>query len=100
MIRLLLRRVLTPSQDWDPVVRDNIMVTGYILLCVSLYEKLTGDARYQAKDSLHFRITEKKTYRHNAKSIFEALMQNWESCSYCLFPCEVCLSRFRFHGYH
>ena len=75
--------------DWDPVVRDNIMVTGYILLCLGLYEKLTGDKRYRKKDSLLFRITRRAQYYHNTDSIFDALMQNWQSCSYCLFPCEV-----------
>ncbi|KAL4860491.1 hypothetical protein BDV12DRAFT_181507, partial [Aspergillus spectabilis] len=76
------------SLDWDPAVRDNIMVTGYILLCISLYEKLTGDSRYSQKGSLNFRITKRAQYAHNAESIFESLMKNWEECSYCLFPCE------------
>lgn len=65
------------------------MVTGYILLCLGLYEKLTGDKRYRKKDSLLFRITKRAQYYHNTDSIFDALMQNWQSCSYCLFPCEV-----------
>ncbi|KAL3470047.1 hypothetical protein BJX99DRAFT_267696 [Aspergillus californicus] len=76
------------SLDWNPAVRDNIMVTGYILLCLSLYEKLTGDKRYTRKDSLNFRITNRAQYPHNAESIFESLMSNWDRCSYCLFPCE------------
>lgn len=65
------------------------MVTGYLLLCLSLYEKLNGDGRYVSDDSLNFRITEKKTYRHGTRSIFRALMENWNNCAYCLFPCEV-----------
>ncbi|OJJ03914.1 hypothetical protein ASPVEDRAFT_891109 [Aspergillus versicolor CBS 583.65] len=74
--------------DWDPVVRDNIMVTGYIVLCLSLYEKLNGDDRYRQPNALNFRITDKANYHHTTESIFDALMKNWESCSYCLFPCE------------
>lgn len=65
------------------------MVTGYILLCVALYEKVTGDTRYSEKDSLNFRITKGAQYKHNAESVFESLMSNWEKCSYCLYPCEV-----------
>lgn len=71
------------------MVRDNIMVTGYIVLCLSLYEKLNGDDRYRQPNALNFRITDKANYHHNTESIFDALMKNWESCSYCLFPCEV-----------
>ncbi|KAI9373934.1 hypothetical protein BJX61DRAFT_541294 [Aspergillus egyptiacus] len=74
--------------NWDPVVRDNIMVTGYIVLCLSLYEKLNGDDRYRQPNALNLRITEKANYRHSTDSIFDALMKNWETCSYCLFPCE------------
>lgn len=65
------------------------MVTGYILLCLSLYQKLTGDTRYEADGSLNFQITETASYRHSTRTIFEALMSNWNSCSYTLFPCEV-----------
>jgi hypothetical protein len=65
------------------------MVTGYILLCLGLYEKLTGDKRYKKKDSLLFRITKRAQYYHNVDSIFDAVMKNWQSCSYCLYPCEV-----------
>ncbi|KAF9893310.1 hypothetical protein FE257_011740 [Aspergillus nanangensis] len=74
--------------DWDPVDRDNIMVTGYILLSLALYEKLNGDDRYRQKDALNFRITDGAQYLHNTDTIFEALMKNWDNCSYCLFPCE------------
>ncbi|KIW04975.1 uncharacterized protein PV09_04137 [Verruconis gallopava] len=74
--------------DWDPVKRDNIMMTGYMLLCLALYEKLNGDDRYCKAGSLNFRITENAQYHHDTKSIFEALMMNWDKCSYTLFPCE------------
>ena len=69
------------------------MVTGYVMLCVALYEKLTGDTRYSKKDSLNFRITKGAEYLHNSETIFDSLMMNWESCSYRLYPCEVGIHR-------
>jgi hypothetical protein len=65
------------------------MVTGYILLCTALYEKLNDDDRYRQKGSLNFRITENAQYQHDSNSLFDALMDNWDQCSYCLYPCEV-----------
>ncbi|KAJ5058823.1 hypothetical protein PSV09DRAFT_2421933 [Bipolaris maydis] len=61
--------------NWDPVMRDNIMVTG-----LATYEKLNGDDRYQKKNCLNLRITDRAQYTHDTNSIFEALMQNWGSC--------------------
>lgn len=65
------------------------MVTGYIVLCLSLYEKLNGDNRYRQPNALNFRITDKAKYYHDTDSIFDVLMKIWKTCSYCLFPCEV-----------
>ena len=71
------------------MMRDNIMVTGYILICLATYEKLTGDDRYNKEGALNFEITKSAQFKHNTDSIYNAVMSNWGSCSYCLFPCEV-----------
>jgi hypothetical protein len=65
------------------------MVTGYILICLATYEKLTGDHRYNLDGALEFEITNNAHYNHNTDSIFDALMMNWDQSPYCLFPCEA-----------
>jgi hypothetical protein len=39
----------------DPVVRDNIMLKGYLLQCGSLYEMLYRDGKYNRSDAFTFR---------------------------------------------
>ena len=72
------------------MIKNNIMVTGYLLLSLALYEKVTGDSRYRQKGALKFDVTASRSYYHDTKSIMDALMNNWNGSAYCFFPCEVC----------
>jgi hypothetical protein len=65
------------------------MVTGYIMICLATYEKLTGDTRYGKKGSLEFQITRNTRYKHDSESIFNVLVRNWGGSLYCLYTCEV-----------
>ncbi|PNP79437.1 hypothetical protein FNYG_07272 [Fusarium nygamai] len=49
------------SLDWDPVKKDNIMVTGFLLQGVMLYTANTGDMRYTTPGSLVFNINDNNT---------------------------------------
>ncbi|MBN9107158.1 MAG: hypothetical protein J0I34_00105 [Pseudonocardia sp.] len=43
------------GEEWDPVVRDNIMYSAYVQSCATLHDVLFGSDRYAAPESLSFR---------------------------------------------
>ena len=43
------------GEEWDPVVRDNIMYSAYVQSCALLHDQLFADDRYAAPGSLTFR---------------------------------------------
>lgn len=76
------------SFDSDPVQKDNIMVTGFLLQGVMLYTANTGDMRYTKPDSLGFRIEEGVTYKYGLHDLQATLLRQWSTNPYCLIPCE------------
>lgn len=76
------------SMDWDPVQKDNIMVTGFLLQGVMIYTANTGDLRYTEPGSLVFRIEDNLSYKYNVHDIQESLIRQWSTSPYCLIPCE------------
>ncbi|KAF2109643.1 hypothetical protein BDV96DRAFT_231304 [Lophiotrema nucula] len=76
------------AHDWDPCVKDNIMVSGYVLQAVGIYQSNTGDRRYEKPGSLTFQVTKNATYPYDFRKIAQALERNFDEAAYCLFPCE------------
>lgn len=76
------------STRFDPVQRDNIMLTGFYLISLGLYSSNTGDYRYYEPGSLTFRLNAKLSFRHDTHSIAQALVDNFNTSGYCLYPCE------------
>lgn len=76
------------SIDFDPVVKDNIMLTGFYGICLGLYASNTGDHRYAEAGALDFQLANGRHYRHDAHSIARSLVSNFDSSAYCLYPCE------------
>jgi len=76
------------STNFDPVLRDNIMLTGYYLICLGLYASNTGDRRYEQPGMLDFRLRNGQHFPHDMHSIANALVSNFEASPYCLYPCE------------
>ncbi|KAF2800273.1 hypothetical protein K505DRAFT_382751 [Melanomma pulvis-pyrius CBS 109.77] len=74
--------------DWDPIVKDNIMVSGYVLQAVGIYQSNTGDKRYEKPGSLEFVVTKGSKYKYDFREIAVALERNFNEAAYCLFPCE------------
>ncbi|KAG2735858.1 hypothetical protein G9P44_002072 [Scheffersomyces stipitis] len=74
--------------DWDPIKKDNIMVSGYILKALALYTGNTGDMRYTEPDSLPFQITKNAVYKHDIHSINKYVLRNWDDSQFCIYPCE------------
>ncbi|KAL6410795.1 hypothetical protein AUP68_07227 [Ilyonectria robusta] len=74
--------------DWDPIKKDNIMVTGYLSSAIGLYEQASGDRQYHRKNALEFVIDDGKHYKTNYEGLADALHNNMTENPYCLYPCE------------
>jgi hypothetical protein len=74
--------------DFDPIIDDDIMVSGYVLQAVGIYQSNTGDDRYTRPGSLTFEVDESHKYPYDLKSIADAVYKNWVRGPYCLYSCE------------
>lgn len=74
--------------DWDPIKEDNIMVSGYVLQAVGIYQSNTRDERYTKPASLTFEVAKGHRYPYDFKTIANAVNRQWEEGPYCLFSCE------------
>jgi Linalool dehydratase/isomerase len=74
--------------NWDPIIKDNIMVSGYVLQAVGIYQSNTRDERYLKPGSLTFEIDKSHTFPYDFKGIADSVKRNWDEGDYCLFPCE------------
>ncbi|HJP37169.1 MAG TPA: hypothetical protein QF901_14415 [Gammaproteobacteria bacterium] len=74
--------------NFDPVDKDNIMLTGWFGMQVGQYMLNSGDRRYAERGSLTFRLNERTTYEHNLQSMMNSIEQNIAASNFCLYPCE------------
>jgi hypothetical protein len=72
----------------DPVVRDNIMLSGWYGMHVGQYTLNTGDRRYAEPGSLTFKLNDRKVYPHDLHTVEGAVVKNFEHNRFTLFPCE------------
>lgn len=75
------------TTDFDPMLRDNIMLSGWSGLTIGNYISTTGDQRYCAPGSLPFTYGD-KTYPYDFHAIAEAIFQNFRKSPWCLYACE------------
>lgn len=75
------------STRFDPVGRDNVMLTGFLGLQVCLYMGVTGDTRYAEPGSLTF-TWGKRRFVHDIHSVIRSIDDNFSRSSFCLYPCE------------
>lgn len=76
------------ATNWDPIIKDDIMVSGYILQAVGIYQSNTGDERYTEPESLVFEIDKSHKFPYDFKGVADAVYRNWNEGPYCLFSCE------------
>jgi len=74
--------------NFDPVGKDNIMLTGFLGIQVGLYMSNSGDRRYLEPGSLTFVQNNRKSFRHSFKDIGLSLIRNFRQSPFCLYPCE------------
>ncbi len=75
------------SIDWDPMKKDNIMLSGYLGVGIGAYESTTGDTHYRAADALPFRLG-KRTWPYSHDRLAEAVHRNMAASDLTLYPCE------------
>ncbi len=75
------------SLDWDPMKRDNIMLSGYLGTMLGAYESNTGDDRYRRSGALPFRLG-KRTWPYTHDMVAAAVHDNMQRSRMTLFPCE------------
>ncbi|OBG02569.1 hypothetical protein [Mycolicibacter sinensis] len=75
------------SLDWDPMKRDNIMLSGYLGMMLGAYESNTGDNRYRRSGALPFRLG-KRTWPYTHDMVSESIHANMQRSGMTLFPCE------------
>lgn len=75
------------SLDWDPMKRDNIMLSGYLGTMLGAYESNTGDDRYRRTGALPFRLG-KRTWPYSHDMVSAAVHDNMRRSGMTLFPCE------------
>jgi hypothetical protein len=76
------------ATTFDPVGKDNIMLTGFFGLQVGVYTSTTGDRRYAQPGSLTFDDRKGHCFVHDLHSINRSLVDNMQTSAYCLYPCE------------
>jgi hypothetical protein len=72
----------------DPMVRDNIMLTGYLGQMLGLYESITGDRCFDAPGALTFAWTPSRRYEYDHDRIVAALVANFSRQQFGFYPCE------------
>jgi hypothetical protein len=75
------------SLDWDPMKRDNIMLSGYLGTMLGVYESNTGDDRYRRSGAMPFRLG-KRTWPYTHDMVAAAVHDNMRRSGMTLFPCE------------
>ncbi|MGO9151859.1 linalool dehydratase/isomerase domain-containing protein [Mycobacterium sp.] len=75
------------SLDWDPMKRDNIMLSGYLGTMLGAYESNTGDDSYRRSGALPFRLG-KRTWPYTHDMVAAAVHDNMQRSGMTLFPCE------------
>lgn len=84
----LLNRVGNLDSNPDPLVRDNIMFSGFTGDQINLYEAATGSTRFDEPGSLTFVWEDGRTFEYDHHSWMEAVQRNFEKSRLGFFPCE------------
>jgi hypothetical protein len=72
----------------DPLVRDNIMFSGFTGDQINLYEAATGSTRFDEPGSLTFVWGDGRTFAYDHHSWMAAVQRNFEQSRLGFFPCE------------
>lgn len=72
----------------DPIVKDNIMVTGWLANYLGMFETLFQDRRFDATGALTWRWSDSTQYRYSHTGLIDALVHNYGRYDFSWYPCE------------
>ena len=74
--------------DPDPVIKDNVMLTGFYQSQISVYVAATGSTRFDEPGCLKFIWKDGRTFAYDHKTMCDAIVDNLEKSKYGLYACE------------
>ncbi|MGH1502026.1 MAG: hypothetical protein ACRBI6_00585 [Acidimicrobiales bacterium] len=74
--------------DPDPLVRDNIMFSGFTGDQINLYEAVTGSTHFDEPGSLTFVWHDGRTFSYDHHTWMDAVRRNFDESESGFFPCE------------
>lgn len=83
-----LNRLGNFDNNPDPLVRDNIMFSGFTGDQINLYEAATGSTYFDQPGSLTFVWKDGRTFSYDHHSWMEVVRTNFEKSQLGFFPCE------------
>lgn len=75
------------TTDFDPIKKDNIMLSGWSGMAMGVYALVTGDDHYTKSGSMTFRYDD-KSYAYDIHSMANCVYENFKQSEWTLFPCE------------
>ncbi|KAM0384975.1 hypothetical protein ACHAQC_011840 [Fusarium culmorum] len=78
------------TTNYEPILKDNIMLTRFYLLTLEFYGAATLDDKFTKDGALVLEIDKTHRYPHSARTLAKALIDNWSRSLYCLL-----IDRFR-----
>ena len=81
------------SSDADPVVRDNIMYSGFVAAQMAYFQSVTGDMQYAEPGAFSLSkpspvLSASEPFEHDFRSLVEAQHRGWRAAPYGMMPCE------------
>jgi hypothetical protein len=73
--------------DPDPIHRENVMLSGYLLLSLGLYAGVTGDRRFSEPGALTF-DDGRHRYAYDADTVAANVARQMAESYVCAYPCE------------
>ncbi|MBA0049217.1 hypothetical protein MLB1_23215 [Mycobacteroides sp. LB1] len=71
----------------DPIVKDNVMFSGYLATMLGAYQTVTGDSTFDQAGSLSFHHKE-DVFEYDQHRVAHAVLANMLNSNLCLYPCE------------
>ncbi|MDF3312134.1 hypothetical protein P3H15_44995 [Rhodococcus sp. T2V] len=76
------------STNPDPLIRQNIMLGGWLATPIGAYERITGDLQFSEPGALNFVVDSRRSYAYSFTSMLEALADQFETSPFGLVACE------------
>ena len=75
------------TTDFDPIKKDNIMLSGWTGMAIGVYTTVTGDDHYTQPGSMTFTY-DNKSFCYDVHTMAECVYNNFQKSEWTLFPCE------------